>query len=243
MKYLVFSDVHGNLEALEAVLARGRIEVVDFHLCLGDIVGYGANPNECVDTIRELETCACIKGNHDAAVNDPRERAFFHEVALEGVQFAERNLSEENKRFIDNLPYSYSSDGLFIGIHASPFNPEEWEYVLDQGGAKRAFGSMTQRIAFIGHSHAPVIFSDDGRAERFLPGGAVRIRDNIRYIVNVGSVGQPRDGIPDACCVVFDDQAATIELLRVDYDRQKAAEKILKAGLPHVLAERILVGY
>jgi diadenosine tetraphosphatase ApaH/serine/threonine PP2A family protein phosphatase len=132
---------------------------------------------------------------------------------------------------------------LFIGVHASPFNPEAWEYVLDQGGAKRAFGATGQRVAFIGHSHTPVVFCDDGKAEQFLQGQKVKIRENTRYIVNVGSVGQPRDGNPDASCVVFDDKKLTVELIRVQYDRQTAAEKIVRAGLPPVLAERLLVGY
>ena len=237
MKYLVFSDIHGNLEALQAVLARGQQEDIGSYLCLGDIVGYGANPNECVDAIKALDSCVCIKGNHDAAVIDPAERA------LEGVLFTEERLTDENRKFIENLPYSYSSDGLFIGIHASPFNPEAWEYVLDQGGAKRAFGSMKHRIAFIGHSHTPVIFSDDEKAERFMPGDKLSMRKDTRYIVNVGSVGQPRDRDPRASCVIFDDEKSTVEILRVLYDRQKAAEKILKAGLPSVLAERLLVGY
>jgi diadenosine tetraphosphatase ApaH/serine/threonine PP2A family protein phosphatase len=243
LRYFIFSDIHANLEALEAVLAWGGEADVGFYLCLGDIVGYGADPNACVEIIKRLDSCACIKGNHDAAVIDVRERSFFHEVALEGVQYSEEKLSATNREFIENLPYVYASDGLFIGVHASPFNPATWEYVLDQGGAKRAFGAMEHQVAFIGHSHTPVIFNDDGKAERFLPGDKVTIRENTRYIVNVGSVGQPRDGNPDASCVVFDDETLTVELVRVNYDRQKAAEKIIKAGLPPVLAERIIVGY
>lgn len=243
MKYLVFSDVHGNLEALEAVLARGEEAGAEFHVCLGDIIGYGADPNACVEMVRSLPAFACVKGNHDAAVIDPGERSFFHSVALEGVLFTEATLSDENKQFIAKLPYTYTSDGIFIAVHASPFRPESWEYVLDQGGARRAFGAMRQQLAFIGHSHTPVVFRDDGRAERFLPGDRLEIGDGIRYVVNVGSVGQPRDGNPDASFVVFDDETRTVEILRVEYDRKTAAEKILKAGLPPVLAERLLVGY
>jgi predicted phosphodiesterase len=224
LKYLVFSDVHGNLEALRAVLARGEEAGVEFHVCLGDIIGYGADPNACIEIVRALPAFACVKGNHDAAVIDPGERSFFHSVALEGVLFTEAMLSDENKQFIAALPYTYTSDGLFIAVHASPFRPESWEYVLDQGGAKRAFGAMHQQLAFIGHSHTPVVFRDDGRAERFLPGDRLEIVDGIRYVVNVGSVGQPRDGNPDASFVVFDDETRTAEILLVEYDRKRAAE-------------------
>jgi len=117
--------------------------------------------------------------------------------------------------------------------------------VLDQAGARRAFESMGERrVAFIGHSHAPVIFSDDGFAERFVPGERKMLElDAQRYVINVGSVGQPRDGNPDASYVLYDDDGHWVKIFRVQYDREKAAEKILKAGLPPVLAERLLVGY
>lgn len=243
MKYLIFSDVHGNLEALEAVLARGATIGVDFYVCLGDIIGYGANPNECIETVRGLSSYACVKGNHDAAVIDPRERSFFHSVALEGVLYTEATLTAENRKFIESLPYVYCRGELFIAVHASPYRPEAWEYVLDQGGAKRAFGVMTHQVAFIGHSHTPVVFSNDGHAERFLPGDRLKLAEGVKYVVNVGSVGQPRDGNPDASFVVFDDETLSVEIKRVEYDRKSAAEKILKAGLPPVLAERLLVGY
>jgi diadenosine tetraphosphatase ApaH/serine/threonine PP2A family protein phosphatase len=243
LKYLIFSDVHGNLEALQAVLASGAAAGVGFHICLGDVIGYGADPNECIAAVRALPAFACVKGNHDAAVIDPSERSFFHSVALEGVRYTEATLTDDNWKFIEDLPYTYTSDGLFIAVHASPFRPEAWEYVLDQGGAKRAFGAMEHQVAFIGHSHTPVVFSDDGKAERFLPGDRLKIKEGVRYVVNVGSVGQPRDGNPDSSFVVFDDETLTVEIKRVEYDRKTAAEKILKAGLPPVLAERLLVGY
>jgi diadenosine tetraphosphatase ApaH/serine/threonine PP2A family protein phosphatase len=243
LKYLIFSDVHGNLEALEAVLSHGKDAEVEFYICLGDIIGYGADPNGCVEAIKALPAYACVKGNHDAAVVNPRERSFFHSVALEGVRFTDATLTEENRQFIEQLPYTYTSDDLFIAVHASPYQPESWEYVLDQGGAKRAFGATPHQIAFIGHSHTPVVFRDDGRAERFLPGDVLEFKDGVRYVVNVGSVGQPRDGNPDASFVIFDDEELTAKIMRVAYDRKTAAEKILKAGLPPVLAERLLVGY
>lgn len=245
MKYVIFSDIHGNFEALEAVLIHCAPEDVGFYVCLGDVVGYGASPNECIERVRGLSESVCLRGNHDAAVTDPRERSFFHEVALEGIAFTLGRLTEENREYLAQLPYVYSDHPRFIAVHASPWKPQAWEYVLDQIGAERAFGAMgTHRVAFIGHSHAPVIFTDDGQAERFLPGEPLMLDvQKQRYIINVGSVGQPRDGNPDASYAVYDDEVDSVRLFRVQYDREKAAEKILKAGLPPVLAERLLVGY
>lgn len=244
MKYAVFSDVHGNLDALEAVLGHAGRERVDRFVCLGDIVGYGADPDACVERVRGLHNCTCLKGNHDAATIDPGERTFFHEVALEGIRFTESRLSAASKEFLAGLPYAYAPDDVMIAVHASPFHPEAWEYVLDRSGAERAFQAMgDRRVAFIGHSHAPVVFIDDGRAERLIPGEPIDLDGGCKYVINVGSVGQPRDGNPDASWVLYDDGAAFVRIFRVQYDREKAAEKILRAGLPPVLAERLLVGY
>jgi diadenosine tetraphosphatase ApaH/serine/threonine PP2A family protein phosphatase len=245
VKYAIFSDVHGNLEALDAVLAHAQRQQVEFHICLGDVIGYGADPNECVNRVRSLPRAVCLKGNHDAAAVDTQERAFFHEVALEGIHFSETQLSAENTAFLRALPYVYRDHARFMAVHASPFRPEEWEYVLDQVGAERAFEAMSpHRAAFIGHSHAPVVFVDDGSVQRFPAHEALALElDRYRYVMNVGSVGQPRDGNPDAAYAVLDDASESVRLYRVRYDREKAAEKILRAGLPPVLAERLLIGY
>jgi diadenosine tetraphosphatase ApaH/serine/threonine PP2A family protein phosphatase len=245
VKYAIFSDVHGNLESLEAVLAHASAQGVGFHLCLGDVIGYGANPNECVDRVRALSAVACLKGNHDAAVVDARERAYFHEVALEGIHYSALRLTAENAEFLRKLPYVYRDHARMMGVHASPYRPEDWEYVLDQVGAERAFEAMApHRAAFIGHSHSPVVFVDDGNAQRFPSDGPLMLDLKARrYVMNVGSVGQPRDGNPDASYAVYDDETDSVRLFRVRYDREKAAEKILKAGLPPVLAERLLIGF
>ena len=245
MKFAIFSDVHGNLEALEAVLAHAARQGVGFHLCLGDVIGYGANPNECVDRVRSLGPAACLRGNHDAAAIDARERVFFHEVALAGIHFSALHLTPDNADYLRGLPYVYRGHARMMGVHASPFRPEAWEYVLDHAGAERAFEAMEPaRVAFIGHSHAPVVFTDDGNAQRYPAEGTLALQlDRHRYVMNVGSVGQPRDGNPDASYVVYDDEGDIVRHHRVRYDREKAAEKILRAGLPPVLAERLLIGY
>jgi diadenosine tetraphosphatase ApaH/serine/threonine PP2A family protein phosphatase len=244
VKFAVFSDVHANLEALDAVLAHAAREHVSFYLCLGDVIGYGANPNECVDRVRALSPSICLRGNHDAAAVDARERAFFHEVALQGIHYSARHLTPENAEYLHTLPYVYRDHDRMMAVHASPFHPEEWEYVLDSPGAERAFEAMTPaRAAFIGHSHSPVVFCDDGSVQRFPHERLVMDLGSRRYVLNVGSVGQPRDGNPDASYVVYDDEDDSVTHHRVRYDREKAAEKILRAGLPPVLAERLLIGY
>lgn len=244
MKFAVFSDVHANLEALEAVLSHAEREHVAFYLCLGDVIGYGANPNECIDRVRALAPGVCLRGNHDAAAIDARERAFFHEVALQGIHYSARQLTPENAEFLHALPYVYRGHERVMAVHASPYHPESWEYVLDSPGAERAFDAMMPaRAAFIGHSHAPVVFCDDGSVQRFPHDSLVMDLESRRYVLNVGSVGQPRDGNPDASYVVYDDEEDSVTHHRVRYDREKAAEKILRAGLPPVLAERLLIGY
>lgn len=245
MKFAIFSDVHGNLEALDAVLSHAEKQGVDFYLCLGDMIGYGADPNECVDRVRALEPLVCLKGNHDAAAIDARQRAFFHEVALAGIHFSALRLTPDNAEYLRALPYEYRAHSRFMAVHASPFRPEAWEYVLDHVGAQRAFEAMSPaRAAFIGHSHAPVVFSDDGNVQRYPADSPLALDlDRRRYVLNVGSVGQPRDGNPDASYVTFDDGDEAVRHHRVRYDRERAAEKILKAGLPPVLAERLLIGY
>lgn len=243
MKTVIFSDVHGNFEALESVLTHASGSGAERYICLGDIVGYGASPNECVDRIRAIDGCICLRGNHDAAVVDESERQFFHEVALEGIQYTETEIADSNKEFLRTLPFVYDTD-TFMAVHASPYHPQDWDYVLDEDGAQRAFGAMRdKRLAFIGHSHYPAIFCDDGTATHLMPCETTVLDvDEQRYIVNVGSVGQPRDGNPDACYALYDDDNSSIKLFRIGYDKEHAAEKILRAGLPPVLAERILSG-
>jgi predicted phosphodiesterase len=245
VKFAIFSDVHGNLEALDAMLAHAARQGAGFYLCLGDVIGYGADPNQCVERVRTLDPVVCLKGNHDAAATDARERVFFHEVALAGIHFSALHLTPENAEYLRACPYEFRAHPRIMGVHASPYRPEAWEYVLDHVGAERAFEAMSPaRAAFIGHSHAPVVFSDDGVVQRYPANGPLALdMDRLRYVMNVGSVGQPRDGNPDASYVTFDDGDETIAHHRVRYDREKAAEKILRAGLPPVLAERLLVGY
>jgi len=242
LKYFIFSDVHGNLEAFESVLADVGEAGFDFALSLGDHVGYGANPNECIEILTHVLECAAIRGNHDAAALDPSERELFNADAYAAILHTARQLNHESRKFLENLPLVYYGNDLFIGVHASPYRPDSWGYILDAWEAAVAFRSMNRPLAFTGHSHIPCIITEEREVRPLHQGDSVAINLDRKCIINVGSVGQPRDRDPKAAYVLFDDEKMSVELFRVEYDWNKAAQKILQSGLPPALAERILVG-
>jgi diadenosine tetraphosphatase ApaH/serine/threonine PP2A family protein phosphatase len=242
VRTLFFSDVHGNLEALEAVLADASKRGYDAAVCLGDIVGYSADPEECVRLVARLPGCSSVLGNHDAALLDPELRAYLNPAAQAGVRYAERSVTEESLEFLRSLPLAIESDGEYTATHSSPFKPEEWYYVLEPMEARDAMRAMTQPLAFIGHTHYPAYHNRTGAMVPLAPQEPVVFRPGEKYIVNVGSVGQPRDGDPRSAYLVYDDRARTAEVYRVSYDVEAAAMKILLAGLPAMLADRIRRG-
>jgi predicted phosphodiesterase len=242
VKYLIFSDVHANLEALQAVLADAGKKGYDFALSLGDHVGYGANPNECIEVLTGLENFAALRGNHDAAVLDPGERAFFNSDAYTAIVHTAGILCNDSREFLAGLPLLYERSDLFLGVHATPSHPSQWGYILDTVEADAAFRSMQRRIAFTGHSHIACIFVEGGMVNGFEVGEPRELEEYHKYIINVGSVGQPRDRDPRAPYILFDDDTATLCFHRVEYDCSKASAKIISAGLPTALAQRILVG-
>ncbi|MGD9488822.1 MAG: metallophosphoesterase [Calditrichaceae bacterium] len=237
MVIAVLSDIHGNLEALETVFRYIDENPVDKIYCLGDIVGYGPNPNECVELIRKRSDIT-LMGNHDYAALGLANIEYFNEYAKMSTHWTISNLEKENEEFLRKLPFSHQSDGIIL-VHASPANPPYWHYILSFEEAKNELKAFNESICFIGHSHVPVIFSNN-RAYKQSP---FRIEQNQKYIVNVGSVGQPRDGNPKACFVVFDQSAGELEHVRLEYDVEKTYKKIIRAGLPVFLAERLLKGY
>lgn len=242
MKYLIISDIHGNLEALEAVLDHATRIGYDKAVCAGDHVGYGANPNECVERIAELPGLKAVLGNHDAATVDRGERHFFNAAARAGIIYSETHLNQKSREYLEALPLVVRPGSDFLTVHASPHNPDVWGYVLDGDEAADAFRIMDCSLAFIGHSHYPVIFAENGTVNSFVPENSFKLPKERKIIINVGSVGQPRDGDPRAAFVIFDDEEHVAEIHRVEYDIDKAAEKILRASLPPILAERIRHG-
>lgn len=232
MRLAIISDIHSNLEALTCAFEAIDDEGVDEIICLGDVVGYGANPNECLTMVR-ARCSTILLGNHDAAATDLAVASHFTMNAQLSAIWTFSALLEENKAFLHDLQ-STKNRGDILFSHASPYEPEEWHYVISEYDILEAFRSFTERICFIGHSHIPVIFSERGKAPAIGPNG--------RFIVNVGSIGQPRDGNPRLSFGIFDTETWIYRNIRKEYDVKTAAEKIRRAGLPRTLAERLFHG-
>ena len=236
----VISDIHGNLEALQAVLADARREKVDGIVCLGDVVGYGADPNACLEIVRE-EAMATVLGNHDAAACNPRLAENFNEVARIAIGWTGEQLTKENLETLRALPYDFvEADTRYV--HASPDDPAAWHYILTEQEAWNAFEACPEPVCFVGHSHVALrVLLRRGRL-------VVEERDSVevvgeeRALLNVGSVGQPRDGDWRASYALWDPVAKRMAARRVEYDLEKAVSKIKAAGLPEVLAKRLRVG-
>jgi len=241
MKYAIISDIHANLEALESVLAEAERRGADEVLCLGDVVGYGPNPNECVDVIRETARVT-LAGNHDYAPLGKLDLTYFNPWARMAIEWTAEQLSERSRAFLLALPLRQELEGFTI-VHATPLEPEKWNYIVTIGDAVNNFPKFQSQICFVGHSHVPLVISmnehEDYRVVRENP---LPIEPNRRYIINVGSVGQPRDLIPKAAFGIYDTEEGTYELLRVDYDIAETQSKILSSGLPAFLAERLELG-
>lgn len=236
----IFSDIHGNLPALEKVLEEIDASNVDFVVCCGDIVDYGANPNECVELIRS-RNIPTIAGNHDYAALSLIDITYFNEIAKRSIQWTRKVLKPENEEFLRNLPLSLEvADMLFV--HASPRAPEAWNYVITLGDARQSFRSFGQRVCFIGHSHTPFVVENHDGNLACPTSPVVELKPDCRYLVNVGSVGQPRDRNPEACFAVYDREKHQIEIRRVEYDLARAQQAIFEAGLPPELAERLNYG-
>lgn len=224
MKIAIISDIHSNLEALEAVVREIENEKVDKIYCLGDIVGYGPSPNECIDLVKSV-TDKVVIGNHDSAVINQTDMMLFNSYARESTEWTRRMIKDENYEYLLNLPLKISENDLLF-VHSTPLIPEDWNYILTQHSAEKQFNYFTEVACFIGHSHRPELF---------------RSIDH-RLIVNVGSTGQPRDGNPKACFAVWDTDVNEYELKRKEYDIKAVYKKIVKAGLNEFLGERLMVG-
>jgi diadenosine tetraphosphatase ApaH/serine/threonine PP2A family protein phosphatase len=243
MKYLVLSDIHANLEALEAVLAAAG--EYDHVLVLGDLVGYGANPDEVIDLIRALPAATLIRGNHDKVATGLDSVDGFNHLARYAIQWTAARLAPRNREWLAALPAGPTAiDPLVEICHGAPF--DEDVYIFDDLDGRRAFNVMTRPLCLFGHTHVPAAFRFDGemtplgppRGDRF----PVRLDEEASYLVNCGAVGQPRDGDPRAAFGILDASARTLAVVRVPYDVAAAQAKIIDAGLPDVLAQRLAIG-
>ena len=232
MRLAIISDIHANLEALTSAFEMIAAEHVDAAICLGDTVGYGANPNECLDLVR-TRCFTVLLGNHDNAAFDLSVAERFTHNAQLSARWTFEAITEDNRSFLRGLVPAMHWEGLMLA-HASPNEPEEWNYIISESDARDAFRAFDERICFVGHSHVPVIFSEHGRASA--------LDNNNRYLINVGSVGQPRDRNPKLSFGIFDTVAWTYQNVRVQYDIGTASGKIREAGLPVSLADRLSLG-
>jgi len=245
MRIAFISDIHANREALEVVLADLAAEGADRVVCLGDIVGYGPEPNACVARVRE--TCAVtVLGNHDQAALGEMSTEYFNEYARLATDWTAEALDDDAREFLGGLPFTVEYEGLRLA-HSSPYKPEAWTYVLTLDEAKRQFAGFDERLCFIGHSHLPIVIEHEGgeiccQAVRYPADEPLELLTDRRYIVNVGSVGQPRDRDPRAAYVWYDTVEDCVRLRRLEYDVDAVQERITAAGLPGFLATRLSHG-
>jgi predicted phosphodiesterase len=239
MRFAIFGDIHANLEALSAVLEDAREQRCTEFVCLGDVVGYNADPTECLKIIQSMN-CAIVKGNHDeyASTNDSLES--FNPLAESAIRWTRQTLSVQEKTWLNNLPL-ITQVADFTVVHASLDQPSEWTYVLNQLDAAASFARQRTQICFLGHTHVPQLYVRD-KTIVGLSLVTVVIEPPKTYCINVGSVGQPRDGDWRASYAIFDLDQNKVALRRVPYDITATQEKILRAGLPRKLADRLLFG-
>ena len=239
MKYAIIADIHANLEAFQVVLQDIKANNCTHVACLGDVVGYNANPKECLDIVRSMNI-PCVKGNHDEYCSINENLEGFNPHAAEAVQWTRQQLSEEDRQWLRDLKYIRLVTSFSI-VHATLDVPQRWGYVFDKLAAAASFTYQNTAVCFFGHTHVPVAFVRDS----VVRGGTYskfKVEPGRKYFVNVGSVGQPRDGNPMAAYAIYDMSEGSIELRRLDYDIAKAQAKIRAAGLPERLAERLAYG-
>lgn len=246
MNIAVLGDIHGNYEALTAVLQAAEQLGCDKFACIGDIVGYNANPHECLEIIRNLDMLGVVMGNHDSYTSDNRELLGFNPQAAQAVEWTRQQLSEEELAWLGALPmkrdiFLTSPPARFSLVHSTMDNPHMWGYIFDRFTAAASMQYQWTPLCFFGHTHTPLAFDKTD----IVVGGTyeeIQLQPNHKYLINVGSVGQPRDRDPRAAFVTYDVERALVRLHRVEYDIAGSQKKILDAGLPLRLADRLAVG-
>lgn len=242
MRYGIISDIHSNLEALSEVLGILKKSSIDQYLCLGDIIDYGADPSPCVKLVKSLNPLVVV-GNHEWALFHPEIIESFNKYAKKSILWTAEQISLSQKNYLTSLPL-IKEMGDFILVHGSLDEPETFNYVFTLKDLELNFRLLKKKICFFGHSHIPGIYSYSQRQKRVEPLSSemVKFEDEKKYLINVGSVGQPRDRNPSASFAIYDTEEKTLWIKRCFYDVRRAQEKILQAGLPKILAERLAFG-
>ena len=241
MKLALISDIHSNLGALQAVLSDIDNQGVDRIHCLGDIIGYGCNPTECLDLV--TQRCDIILlGNHEYVALGLLEESAMNEIARESTEWTCGHLSDRELEMIANLELEASVEGAYF-VHACPYEPDQWHYMLKPEDAVVGFDSFTEQIGFFGHSHIPMVFalSPQGMCSA-KTGHDIDPDPDCRYQINVGSVGQPRDLDPRSSYVIYDSESTDVRFHRVEYDIKTVQQKMTEANIHSMLVDRLLVG-
>jgi predicted phosphodiesterase len=242
MRYGIISDIHSNLEALQVVLQR--LKDVDAFICLGDIIGYGPNPNECIEAVVALPGLKCVVGNHDLGCVGKYDINWFNWYAREAILWTQERLTPASRSYLLSLPLMEMENALTL-VHGSL--PQPMDYVTSEAEAREVFAEMITPVCMIGHTHVAEYYTHAHGAahiERrsWANGGELKLSRGVSLIANCGSVGQPRDGNPMASFGVYDTTRRELKVKRVSYDIAQTQEKIIKAALPELLAERLALG-
>jgi diadenosine tetraphosphatase ApaH/serine/threonine PP2A family protein phosphatase len=238
--FAILGDIHSNLEALNAVLDDCRAQGVTDFLCTGDVVGYNASPHECLDIIRSLG-CPVMMGNHNCYVASQYGLDDFNPAAAAVVEWTRHQLSSEELDWLKNLPFTHTAMGITI-VHSTMDNPGSFGYVFDNLQADANFARQVTPLCFHGHTHCPMIYEKSMNGVFRIDPQDFKLPVGRKYFINVGSVGQPRDGDPRAAYVIYDQKERTVRFRRLEYDIASAQERVRLAGLPERLAERLAVG-
>ncbi len=239
MRVALFGDIHANLEALEAVLEDSNAQGCTQWVCLGDIVGYNANPGECLELVRSME-CPVVKGNHDEEASGDHSLDTMNPTAATALRWTREQLSEEQRSWLGSLRMVRQISNFTI-VHSTLDEPRDWGYVTNRFDATSNFYHQLTDVCFHGHTHVPRVFVQGDRV-REEAAELVEVEAGLKYFINIGSAGQPRDGDPRSCYVIYDTERKLINFRRIDYDRKTTQQKILDAGLPGSLAERLSDG-
>jgi predicted phosphodiesterase len=239
MRYAILGDIHANLDALQVILEDAKKEKVTHYACVGDLVGYNPNPKECIDIVRDMNM-PCVKGNHDEYASVDDDCVGFRPMAAEAIRWTRQQLSVEDKKYLKNLKFVRYVENFTI-VHATLDMPQKWGYVMDKLAAAASFSYQNTAVCFFGHTHVPLAFVRDS----VVKGGTyemIHIEPGKKYFINVGSVGQPRDGNPMAGYVLYDLVTNTVTLRRLEYNLKAVQKKIFEAGLPERCATRLEIG-
>ena len=239
MRIALFGDIHSNLEALQSVLADAQIQGCTHYLCLGDLVGYSADPTECIELVRSLD-CPVIKGNHDEQAAMAGSLAGFTDLAAAAMRWTREQIGEKDKEWLRSLRLQRVIRDFTV-VHATLDTPHKWGYIVTPGDAAASFTYKHTPVCFFGHTHEPFLFQT-GIVVKKKTYDKIKLKPGTQYLINIGSVGQPRDNDWRAAYVIYQPETLDVELRRIPYDIEATQRKIIDAGLPPELAERLALG-